>query len=190
MFPRFISRFVCVVAALSVAGCAGNSKEFQKKARERNPAPCPNVLVLQEAADMVEFVGEPALENIAFSGEVTGVETSCRYFADTPIEAEIRVSFAFGKGPMANANVKNMKYFVAVTRTNKEFIAKEEFDLPVNFKRGDVVTISDTVGNIVIPRKDDSTSGTNFEIVVGLVLTKQQVIYNRSGKSLKFPDLQ
>ncbi len=180
------------VSVLMLAACTadGGLKKVNRAAKERNPAPCPNVLVLQEAGDYIEFAGEQKIQNVAYTGEITSVETSCRYYDDLPIEAGVKVSFALGKGPAAESNTKNMQYFVAVTRSNRELIAKETFDLPVNFKRGDIITVSDVVDKITIPRKDAGTSGTNFEIMVGFVLTKEQAIYNRSGKSLKFPDLK
>jgi hypothetical protein len=69
-------------------------------------------------------------------------------------------------------------------------IEKKEFIVPIDFGGDDAVKrVRQEIESIVIPRKGEETSGTNFEVVVGLVLTPQQAIYNRSGKSLKFPDL-
>lgn len=176
------------LAAL-VTGCS-TLADWRDSANKENPAPCPNVIVLQDAGRMVQFSGEPALQNVAYTAEITNVQTTCRYYDDAPIEAAVEVNFAFGRGPQATASAMDVSYFVAVTRMDRDVIAKEEFTLPVRF-RGDsaTATLSDTVGSIVIPRKDSSTSGTNFEIVVGLALTREQVLYNRSGQSLKFPDL-
>ena len=83
-----------------------------------------------------------------------------------------------------------MTYFVAVTRTNRDLIAKQEFTVPVKFRRGqDVVTITESINDILIPRANETISGINFEIIVGLAVTRDQVIFNRSGESLKFPGL-
>ena len=120
----------------------------------------PEYLVLEEAAKMVEFNGEPALENVAYSGEITNVRTSCRYFGDEPIEATLEVSLAVGKGPQAISNEKTVPYFVAITRKNRDLIAKETFFVPVKFTRNrDVATAKDVVGKIVIPRANENISG-------------------------------
>lgn len=177
-----------IAAALAAlaAGCSSNSKEAQLK----NPAPCPNIVVLEDAARLVEFAGEERIEDVAFTAEIEDVSLACRYVADKPIDAEVAIRLAFGRGPKATANKHQYAYWVAVTRTNREVIEKKEFIVPVDFGGDDAVKrVRQEIESIVIPRKGEETSGTNFEVVVGLVLTPQQAIYNRSGKSLKFPDL-
>ena len=175
-------------AALSV-GCA--SSERAKAARDKNPAPCPNVLVLQDASRAVEFSDEnQTLENVAYTAEVTNVELVCRYFADEPIKASLDIDLAFGRGPKATSLDHEFTYFVAVTRRNQELIEKSEFTIPVKFGKDDLVErVSEEIDEILIPRKGEQTSGTNFEIIVGLALTPAQARFNRSGKSLKFPEL-
>ncbi|MEM9495929.1 MAG: hypothetical protein AAGA09_07985 [Pseudomonadota bacterium] len=176
-----------IAALMAAAGCGTNSRAAQ----ERNPAPCPNTVALADAARLVEFDGEQILEDVAYSAEITGVEVACRYFEDRPIEAEVDLAMAFGKGPKGANGKKVFKYFVAVTRTNLEVIAKEDFYVEVDFDEGRrVVVKNEEIDKITIPRVNEETSGLNFEIIVGLALTPEQAIFNRSGKSLKFPELQ
>lgn len=174
---------------LALAGC-GNTKEI-RAAREANPAPCPNVIVLSDAARMVEFASEEeTIENVAWSAEIEDVSLSCRYFSDKPIEAAVDIALAFGRGPAAPATAREYTYFVAVTRTDREVIAKETFTVPVRFDgKSNVKRQREEIERIFIPRAREGISGTNFEVIVGLSITPQQVVYNRSGKSLKFPDL-
>ena len=176
---------VGLIAATATAGC-GSTKE----ARQANPAPCPNIVVLSDASRVVEFDGDAAVGNVAWSAEIADVSLNCRYYGDKPIDASAKVSIAFGKGPKANSNEHKFAYWVAITRTNREVIEKREYVVPVKFSGDkDVESVKHEIKEIIIPRKDDSVSGTNFEVVVGLVVTPQEAIYNRSGKSLKFPDL-
>ncbi len=173
-------------ASAAASGCSSNRKEAQLK----NPAPCPNVVVLQDAARLVEFVGEPRIEDVAWTAEIEDVSLACRYVGDDPIDASVRVNLAFGRGPKAAGDEREFSYWVAVTRTDREVIEKKEFLIPVEFGGDDKVKrIRQQIEEIVIPRKSEETNGTNFEVVIGLVVTPQQAIYNRSGKSLKFPDL-
>ncbi|MEX0643901.1 MAG: hypothetical protein WD076_01215 [Parvularculaceae bacterium] len=177
-----------IAAAGLAAGCAGNAKS--KAARLANPAPCPNVTVLTDAARAVEFNGEPTIENVAYTAEILAVELNCRYFADEPIKASLVIDMAFGRGAKGGDKQRSYGYWVAVTRSDLEVIEKAEFIVPVEFdKDHNVRTAKEKIDEIIIPRKDTEISGTNFEVVVGLVLTPQQAIFNRSGKSLKFPEL-
>lgn len=177
---------IAAAAVSAAAGCASNRKE----AKLTNPAPCPNIVVLQEAARLVEFAGEERIEDVAWTAEIEDVSLACRYVADKPIDAEIAIRLAFGRGPKAAGDDHQYAYWVAVTRTNREVIEKREFLVPVEFGGDDSVKrIRQQIEKIVIPRRGEETSGTNFEVVVGLVVTPQQAVYNRSGKSLKFPEL-
>ncbi len=174
-------------AVFVTAGCSSSGRE----AREANPAPCPNAIVLADAARLIEFDGEEALENVAYTGEITSIETACRYYGEEPINADVEIEMAFGKGPKGADGEKFFKYFVAVTRTNLEVIAKKEFIAPVEFDEKKIVVVKEEeIDEILIPRAGEEISGINFEIVVGFSLTPEQAIYNRSGKSLKFPELQ
>ena len=177
---------IAAAVAAGAAGCASNRKE----AKLSNPAPCPNIVVLQDAARLVDFAGEERLENIAWTAEIEDVSLACRYVGAKPIDAEAEISIAFGRGPKATEEKHQYAYWVAVTRTNREVIEKKEFLVPVDFGGDDRVKRSrHKINKIIIPRRAEQTSGENFEVVVGLVVTPQQAIYNRSGKSLKFPDL-
>ena len=152
-------------AALAAAsGCASN-----REAKEANPAPCPNIVVLADAARIIEFDGEEELENIAYTGEITDAVIACRYYSDRPIEVEVDLTMAFGKGPKGENGQKVFKYFVAVARRDLEVIAKEEFPAAAEFseERRRVVVFEDEVDRITIPRVNENTSGVNFEIIVG-----------------------
>lgn len=178
-------------AAFALAGCGANAAKESRLAKERNPAPCPNIVVLSDAARQIEFAGAEQLEDVAYTAEIQKVDLQCRYFGGKPIDATARIAFSFGRGPKgADAN-KTYTYFVAVTRKDAEVIEKAEFQIPVKFKgEGAVVNLSDKIDEIVIPRASEKTSGSNFEVVVGLSVTPKQAIFNRSGKSLKFPELK
>ncbi len=175
-----------IAAALISAGCASLSR----KAQESNPAPCPNILVLNDASRIIEFDGEQTAENIAYTGEITNVSMACRYLDGDPIDAGISVEMAFGKGPKGAAGEKTFTYFVAVTRKDLEVIAKKEFSVSAEFGEKRVIVLKkEDISKIHITRSSDEVSGANFEIIVGFALTPEQVIFNRSGKSLKFPQL-
>jgi hypothetical protein len=65
-------------------------------------------------------------------------------------------------------------------------IAKKTFDLPVNFPAGkDRVYVTEQLKQIVIPRADDKTSGSNFEVLIGFEVTPEMASFNREGKRFR-----
>jgi hypothetical protein len=152
-----------------------------------NPGPCPLMGVLYDASRMVEFeqAGE-RYANIGWTGEITGVRGLCTYYDATPIEMNMDIDMAFGRGPMAGSDTRTYRYWVAVTRTDVAPIAKQYFDVTVKFPKGaNAVTHVEKIKKIVIPRANAEIAGTAFEILVGFDLTPEELAYNRAGKRFK-----
>lgn len=153
----------------------------------RNAGPCPYVKALYDAARYVEFKdAKEASANVAYSGEIQGISAGCEYKDAEPIKVMMDILFELGKGPMASGETKTFHYWVAVTDRNREVIARQTFDLPVRFEAGkDRVYMTDTVANIVIPRGTQTTSGANFEVLIGFDVTPQMAEFNRLGKRFR-----
>ena len=153
----------------------------------RNAGPCPYVKSLYDAARYVEFKdNREASANVGFSGEIQGISAGCQYKDDKPIEVTMEVLFELGKGPQAQGRSKTYHYWIAVTDRNKAILAKQEFDLPITFPEGqDRVYTTEKIGQIVIPRAAVTTSGSNFEILVGFEVTPQMAEFNRDGKRFR-----
>jgi len=179
-------KFAPVFLALVLSGC-GTTKVLDRLDTTKNSGPCPVVGSVFDMARYVEFdgSGQKLYPNIAYTGEISDVRLYCRYTGSTPLEAEIEVDFAFGKGPMADANSHDYRYFVAVTRRNGKVLAKEYFTTEADFGRKTVASKTELVNRIKIPRADESISGVNFEIVVGFDLTEEQLAFNRGGNRFR-----
>ena len=153
----------------------------------RNAGPCPFVKVLYDAGRYVEFKdGKEASADVGYTGEIQGVSAGCAYKDAQPIQVAIEVLFEMGKGPRAEGAAKTYRYWVAVTQRNTAVIDKQYFDLPVKFGPGqDRVYVSDDIAQVVIPRANIGTSGSNFEILVGFDVTPQMAEFNREGKRFR-----
>jgi len=152
----------------------------------RNAGPCPFVKTLYDAGRYVEFKGDKeASADVGFSGEIQGISAGCAYKDDEPIKVEMDILFELGKGPQAQGSAKTYHYWVAVTDRNRDVIARQNFDLPVNFGDKDRVYVTDSIANIVIPRGAATTSGANFEVLVGFDVTPQMAEFNRQGKRFR-----
>jgi hypothetical protein len=150
----------------------------------RNAGPCPFVKTLYDAARYVEFKDDrEGAANVGFTGEIQNLSAGCQYKDDEPIKLTMDVLFELGRGPQAQGSSKTYRYWVAVTDRNRDVIAKQEFTLPVNFPSGkDRLYVTDSVNTVVIPRGAATTSGANFEVLVGFDVTPQMAEFNRLGK--------
>jgi hypothetical protein len=153
----------------------------------RNAGPCPFVKVLYDAGRYVEFKGDrEASAEVAWSGEIQKISAGCAYQDDQPITVAMDVLFAVGKGPRATGDSKTYRYWVAVTQRNRMVIDKVYFDLPVRFEPGqDRVYAVERIDGLVIPRATLTTSGSNFEILVGFEVTPAMAAFNREGKRFR-----
>ena len=152
----------------------------------RNAGPCPFVKVLYDAGRYHEFEGgRETASAVMYSGEIQGISAGCEYRDDDPIEVRVELLFSLGKGPQATSDQKTYRYWVAVTDRNRAVIAKEWFDLPVKFDGEDRVNVRDTLEGIVIPRAAVTTSGSNFEVLIGFEVTPQMAAFNREGKRFR-----
>ncbi len=177
-----ISIIGAITAALVLSGCQSVRDNFSTP--EPNPGPCPNALALYDAHRLVEVDGDLIFENVGFTGEILNVVSLCRYSGEsaTPIDMEMGVRLAFGRGPAADGDTKTYTLFVAVTRTDRGVIHREDFPITINFEPGqDRVDVVEEFSSISIPRAAANTSGSNFEVLVGFELTDEQLEFNRSG---------
>ncbi|MCV0415823.1 MAG: Tat pathway signal sequence domain protein [Brevundimonas sp.] len=153
--------------------------------RRANAGPCPYVKVLYDAARYVELADDRAtIANVGYTGEIEGVSADCEYRESDPIRLDMQILFDLGRGAQATGDRKTYRYWVAVTERNSAVLAKEYFDLPVDFQ-GQRETSVREERTIVIPRADVSTSGSNFEVLVGFDVTPQMAEFNRSGSRFR-----
>ncbi len=174
------------IILVSLAGCQSTRRFLQiGDTDEPNPGPCPSAYALADASRLVQIRGEERLANVGFTGEIIGVRSFCRYHNDEPIIADLEIDFGFGRGPAAQESSHTYRYFVAVTRADQAVIHKEYFQTRANFGDSDRTYGTEEIDYIKIPRADEETSGTNFEIIVGFELTPQELEFNRAGKRFR-----
>ncbi|MBL8542742.1 MAG: hypothetical protein JNJ63_02945 [Hyphomonadaceae bacterium] len=144
--------------------------------------------VLYDNARVVDFAAPDSQRyaNIEFTGEMSGVRGLCRYVGADPIVMNLDVDMSFGRGPAATSDRQTYRYWVAVTRRGRAPIEKAYFDIDVRWNRGQaVVSRTEHIERIVIPRANDTVSGENFEVLVGFELTPEQVQFNRDGRRFR-----
>jgi hypothetical protein len=153
-----------------------------------NVGPCPLMGVLYDNARMVDFAAadNQRYANIEYTAEMQGVRGLCRYVEADPITMSIEVDMSFGRGPAATGDRQTYRYWVAVARRGRAPIEKAYFDIDVEWDRDEaVVTRTERIERIVIPRANETISGENFEILVGFELTPEQLQFNRDGRRFR-----
>lgn len=151
-----------------------------------NAGPCPFVKILYDAARYIEMpFDQPSSSSVGFTGEIQGVTANCVYREDDPIRVNMNVLFELGRGPQAQGDTRTYRYWIAVTERNSAVLAKQYFDLPVNFAGQQRATVEEEIRGIVIPRADMTTSGSNFEILVGFEVTPEMADFNRTGSRFR-----
>lgn len=176
-----------MVASIGLSSCSTAKKVLAVgEEAEKNPGPCPVAFALYEASRLVEFKGAESYANVGFTAEINKVRSLCRYVGSQPIHADLTLDMSFGRGPSATGSSATYQYFVAVTRKDIEVIEKKVFPVNVTFPAGvDVVERTEDIGEIIIPRATENTSGANFEIIVGFELTPEQIAFNADGKRFR-----
>ena len=180
--PPLPSRIAALVAAGLLAACSNSVTDaFDSR---QNVGPCPPAGSIYESARVVELSGGEQYSNITYTGEITGVEMFCRYAGTDPIDAELELTFAFGKGPAGTASAHTYPFFVAVTRRNGAVLAKQSYTVDARFDGGAIDGRTERIA-LTIPRADETISGANFEVLVGFELTDEQLAFNRAGKRFR-----
>lgn len=187
----FMKKFLslALLGSLSIAGCQSTAEVLQiGEAGERNAGPCPRAFALYDAARIVEFRdGQQSFDSVGFTGQITKVRSLCRYVGDNPITGDVEISFELGRGPAAADQSEAIyQYWVAITRKNIAVIDKQTFPLQVTFPAGqDRIAVTEDIKDFVISRVSDTTSGENFEIIVGFEVTEDQRAFNAEGRRFR-----
>lgn len=160
-----------VVLTIVAAGCASDEA----------PPPCPQIVVVKDAARQVRFVGDGRdLTDVVFEARIDGAGVACEY-DDNVIEVDMRVRLEAVRGPAAAEDLAKLSYFVAIARLDQTVLAHEEFDstvpLPGNQTRA-------AVEEEVSPRIpiDFQETGNNYRIYIGLALSEEELQYNKANR--------
>ena len=181
-------RLIALLMLVSVlAGCSTVGSITSQLDREQNVGTCPAAGALYDASRKVKFAAadNQTFNNIAYTSEIVDVRMFCRYTGAEPVSAEIEIDFAFGRGPRAADDIRLFRYWVAVARRSGKVLQKEYFIVEADFAQGDIIGRTELIGNLVIPRVDETISAANFEVLVGFDLTPAELTFNQEGRRFR-----
>ena len=168
-------RVPIVVLCLVLAGCTAFESAPQ--------LPCPRVVVLSEAAEMVEFLPGPGrdLTDVLYVGEVVGMSSTCDYDDDGYVDSEVLLAIGLARGPAAEGNIGRFTYFVAITDPNNKIIAKQVFPVEVEYPGfGPRVVVEEEIRQRIYyaPNPDAGF----YRVLIGFQLSQDQLDFLRRSR--------
>jgi len=173
---RIFSASIVLVSALALFGCAGKTpKNFV----------CPSASALVDAGSMTALrPGATDPSGMIYKVDITRVWTDCEYDPDTgQISSRIAIFFTATRSPDGDSAQYTVPYFVGVSEAAADGTAsvadKKAYSVQFAFAPGQAsATFSDRVEPFIITPADGKKS-TDYEMLVGIQLTKDQLDYNR-----------
>ena len=166
---------------LGLAGGLGGLALLSACAGEPETRPCPQAVVLKDAARQVKFNGAGRdLTDVLYEAEIRTGQLVCEY-DDNELDVDLQVSIIAARGTANTDRLANVRYFVAIAQTDQTVLARESFDIAIPFP-GNRTRVSglEQIGQIIpLPQGQD---GGDYRIYVGLELTHEELEYNRANK--------
>jgi len=177
-----------VAAATLLAGC---DFTFGDNDPIGPPPPCPRIVKVGDAATLTRFQGGGRdVKDVAFEAQVGEVASGCTYVTvdtHTSINTTMRVQLIASRGPALQQDEAKFEYWVAVARIGGEILTRDAFDVEVDLSGN--ITRAQSVDELQpsIPLRSGE-AGDNYVIYVGLVLTPEEVRYNRGEAGTALPE--
>lgn len=165
---RLVALFSLLVA---LSGCSSDA-----------PDNCPGAssIVMTSVGTVFKNAMSTDASNILYTAEITGVTASCDADKDAQSStSSVNVSFRATRPPNGGAAQYKVPYFVAISQADR-LVTKKEYEIEFSFDPGQTeTTFSDTINSVAVTADQDKHT-YDYEILVGLQLTKAQLDYNRS----------
>jgi hypothetical protein len=142
-------------------------------------------MILGDAEQMVRFRDGPGRDilDISYSGRLSRVFADCEYEMNKDrtgvMAVRVYVAIEAERGPANRDRVAPYRYFVTLTDSKREPVAKNVFELTAQFP-GNVtrMVLTDDTVEMKVPIRSGQ-SGRDFTIFVGFQLSDEQLEFNR-----------
>ena len=123
----------------------------------------------------------PDPSTLLYRVEITGVRGDCDVDKKSlTADVKLDIRFRATRAPSATAAEYSVPYFVAVTEGTERVLAKRQFKIQFAFAPGQsTADFSDSVASTQVTAKGEKRT-YDYQVLVGLQLTKEQLEYNRS----------
>ena len=161
-----------IAAALVLAATA--TIAFAKTQARVAGEHCPSISILGDATRITQMNAG----KIDLKAEIRDPALSCSVTGGT---ASSKLSFWVKSAiaPTSEVAPRTVPYFVAII-ANGEVIAKEVFDLKLNFTADRMLKVKESVAKIDIPLAEGKEA-QDYSVTIGFQLTEAQAEYNRTA---------
>ncbi|MBK1697055.1 hypothetical protein [Rhodovibrio salinarum] len=165
-----------LAALLALAGCASDGPT--------TPLVCPSAVKPEESAQLVAFDGPGRdLTDVRFDLQVTDVALTCELERDEDqrtLETELGIRLMAEKGPANREGRAVGQYYVAVTDPDGALLSRQTFDIEIELPGNQTRGVESQYLSPTIPVAEGAATD-GYTIYVGLVLTPEQLRYNRAN---------
>jgi hypothetical protein len=156
-------------AALSLAALSGCASA------PTPPAFCPQVAVLQQAANLTAFLpGRSDVGAELTTAQITGVAGSCTAGSKHLLHVTFKAGFSASNGPANHGAALTLPYFVALTNGDA-IISKTNYTVTLTFDGN--ASAAQAVSQPVTVELANAPASANVQILVGFALTPDQLSY-------------
>ncbi|MBI3675555.1 MAG: hypothetical protein HY243_02940 [Proteobacteria bacterium] len=160
-----------LVSAFALSSCGGD-----------RPENCPDTSMLASAS-IVSIMRDgtaPDPANELYTVQLGKVTSTCRLSEeDRTSEEDVEIKFRATRSSSGEAATYTVPFFVAVAQAGK-VVSKKPYMVQVSFQAGETVTKVDQDIDSVVINVDRDKHAIDYQVLVGLQLTKEQLEYNQA----------
>ncbi len=177
MMSRNSSWLACVVALGMLGACQSDAEKAAAAAS------CPKSVRVQDAAALTRFRPGPGRDptDMLVQAEIGQVQLVCASRRDR-VDVDLVVQIAVAEGPalakVAPDRTVKVDYFVAIVGPGNAIVAREVFSADFRFAGNRTRLVSKEELSQRIPLAQPG-AGSAYQIAVGLVLSREEVDFNR-----------
>jgi hypothetical protein len=169
---RIVPFAILAVSALVLSGCGSDNPKGYI---------CPVGTALVDAGSLTALppgVTDPA--RATYKADLMRIVTDCDYDKDNnTIGMRVRIDFTVTRPPGGGAATYAVPYFLATTQDGSTIVDKKLFTVQAQFEAGQAsINVSDQNTYVITPLPEKKS--TDYAILGGLQLTKEQLDYNRT----------
>ncbi|MEQ8227477.1 MAG: hypothetical protein RIA64_05290 [Rhodospirillales bacterium] len=178
-----------ILTALAVAGCDTLSNKFMDSVTGKIQLPCPPQNIVADASRRLTYQPGQGRDLIDIDNEVTvsQVAVTCDSDVDRDTRAgsmsvTVTTFMEAVRGPANRDRKTAIEYFVSVTDRANKILYREAFTINLTFAENESRREFTTPPvHLNLPIQSGQT-GKNFRVLVGLVITRDQLEMNRRDR--------
>jgi hypothetical protein len=182
-----------IAAALAVSGILALGLPACGSADNPGPPPpCPRIVTVGDAGHLTRFQGPGRdVKDVQFEAQVGAISSQCVYIVEpdsnkTRIETTMQVQTIASRGPAMAGKSAQFQYFIGIAKLGATaptpILARQAFDVDIELEGNDTRAQSVDELTETIPLQSGE-NGDNYVIYVGLVLTPEELKFNRADNS-------